>query len=155
MGDDFFKENECTEFCDRRKVLVVKDPGNSQEYRIVNASLKELCKIRIDGCLIEEGERCDYLLLNCEDRLAIFVELKGQDLIKAISQLESSINSLIKQFKQLADFKIYARIVLNKTPTPAINSSAEIKLKKRLKKHNGEDSRDLIKYQSKIMEEKF
>lgn len=151
MGDDFFKENECTEFCDRRKVLVVKDLGNSQEYRVVNASQKELCKIRIDGCLIEEGERCDYLLLNCEDRLAIFVELKGQDLIKAISQIESSINFLIKQ---LADFKIYARIVLNKTPTPAINSSTEIKLKKRLKKHNGEDSRELIKYQSKIMEEK-
>ncbi len=56
----------------------------------------------------------------------------------------------IKEFKE---FKIYARIVLNRTPTPDINSSVEIKLKKRLKQQNGKDSSDLIKYKSKVLEE--
>ena len=56
----------------------------------------------------------------------------------------------IREFKE---FKIYARIVLNRNPTPDINSSVEIKLKKRLKQQNGKDSRDLIKYKSKVLEE--
>ena len=54
---------------------------------------------------------------------------------------------------EIKEFKIYARIVLNRNPTPDINSSVEIKLKNRLKKHNGKDSGDLIKYKSKVLEE--
>jgi hypothetical protein len=60
---------------------------------------------------------------------------------------------LKNEIKEFKEFKIYARIVLNRTPTPDINSSVEIKLKKRLKQQNGKDSSDLIKYKSKVLEE--
>ncbi|MEH1777743.1 MAG: hypothetical protein V7L26_01040 [Nostoc sp.] len=105
---------------------------------------------RYDNCLIREGEKCDYLILNCQDKLAFFVELKGQDLKKALVQIDLSISILMHE---IPDFKIYARIVLNRTPSPNINSSTEIKLKKRLKKHNGDDSRELVKYMSQVLQE--
>ncbi|TAE60637.1 MAG: hypothetical protein EAZ76_02405 [Nostocales cyanobacterium] len=44
-------------------------------------------------------------------------------------------------------------IVLNKNPTPDINSSIEMKLKKRLKQHNRKNTDELIKYKSKVLEE--
>jgi hypothetical protein len=150
MCNDFFRKSECLDYCDTRKTIVVRDSGNSQEYRVTNVSSKEFCKIRVDNCLIREGEKCDYLILNCQDRLAFFVELKGQDLKKALVQIDLSISILMHEIQ---DFKIYARIVLNRTPSPNINSSTEIKLKKRLKKHNGEDSREFVKYMSQVLQE--
>jgi hypothetical protein len=153
MCNDFFRKSECKEFCDTRKTIVVRDSGNKQEYRVTNDNGKEICKIKVDGCLIKEGERCDYLILSCEDKSAFFVELKGHDLQKALSQIDSSINKLKDEIPELQEFKIYARIVLNRNPTPDINSSIEIKLKKRLKQQNGKDSGDLIKYKSQVLEE--
>ncbi|MTJ09394.1 MULTISPECIES: hypothetical protein [unclassified Anabaena] len=150
MCNDFFRESECKEFCDHRKTIVVKDSGNKQEYRVTNKNGKEICKLMVDGCLIKDGERCDYLILSCEDKSAFFVELKGHDLKKAIGQIDSSITKLKNEIKEL---KIYARIVLNRNPTPDINSSMEIKLKKRLKQQNGKDFGDLIKYKSQVLEE--
>ena len=93
------------------------------------------------------------ILLSCEDKSAFFVELKGHDLQKALSQIDSSINKLKDEIPELQEFKIYARIVLNRNPTPDINSSIEIKLKKRLKQQNGKDSGDLIKYKSQVLED--
>lgn len=150
MCNDLFRQSECTEYCDTRRTIVVKDSGNSQEYRITNGSSKEFCKIRVDNCLIREGEKCDYLILDCQDKLAFFIELKGQDLKKAFTQIDSSISILIDEIQ---DFKIYARIVLNRMPSPNINSSIEIKLKKRLRKHNGKDSREFVKYMSQVLAE--
>ena len=153
MCNDFFRKSECKEFCDTRKTIVVKESGNKQEYRVTNDTGKEICKIKVDGCLIKDVERCDYLILSCEDKSAFFVELKGHDLQKALSQIDSSINKLKDEIPELQEFKIYARIVLNRNPTPDINSSIEIKLKKRLKQQNGKDSGDLIKYKSQVLEE--
>ncbi|MBD2295734.1 hypothetical protein H6G06_20205 [Anabaena sphaerica FACHB-251] len=150
MCNDFFRNNECKEFCDSRKTIVVKDSGNKQEYRVTNENGKEICKIKVDGCLIKDGERCDYLILSCEGKSAFFVELKGHKLEKSLNQIDSSITKLISEMQE---FKIYARIVLNRTPSPDINSSVEIKLRKRLKQQNGKDSGDLIKYKSGKLEE--
>ncbi|MBD2614131.1 MAG: hypothetical protein RMY62_011420 [Nostoc sp. ZfuVER08] len=150
MCNDLFRKSECTEYCDNRRTIVVKDSGNSQEYRVTNSSKKEFCKIRIDGCLIIEGEKCDYLILDCQDKLAFFVELKGHDLKKALTQIDSSISRLKDEIQ---NFKIYGRVVLNRTPTPNINSSIEIKLKKRIKQHNGEDNREFLKYMSQVLQE--
>ncbi|BAZ27769.1 hypothetical protein NIES4074_01970 [Cylindrospermum sp. NIES-4074] len=152
MCNDLFRESECTEYCDTRRRIVARDSKNKQEYRLNNSTEQEICKIRVDGCLIidKEGKKCDYLILSCQDKLAFFVELKGSDLKEAIRQIDSSLDKLLPT---MPDFKCYARVVLNKNPTPDINSSIEIKLKKRLKQQNGDNSRELIKYKSKVLEE--
>jgi hypothetical protein len=94
MCNDFFENNECKEFCDHREKIVIKDAGNKQEYRVINKKRQEICKIKVDGCLIKNGERCDYLILSCEDKSAFFVELKGHDLQKALQQINSSIDKV-------------------------------------------------------------
>ena len=55
MCNDLFRESECQEFCDTRKTIVVKDSRNKQEYRVTNDNGKEICKIRVDGCLLDFG----------------------------------------------------------------------------------------------------
>lgn len=156
MCNDFFQESECKEFCDQRKTIVARDSGNQQEYRVTNQAQQEVCKIRVDGCLIrdQDGKKCDFLILFCASKLAFFVELKGHSLIEAIQQINVSVDKLKLE---MPDFTFYARIVLNRTPTPDINSSDEIKLRKKLKKLNSDNNVnkniELISYKSKVLEE--
>jgi ABC-type uncharacterized transport system ATPase subunit len=56
--------------------------------------------MKVYGCLITEGERCDYLIVSCEDKLAFFVELKGHDLKKAIGQIDSFITKLLTEIQE-------------------------------------------------------
>lgn len=55
-------------------------------------------KIRVDGCIINEGLRCDYLHLAKETEF--YIELKGQDLLHAMKQLERTINLLGSKSRQ-------------------------------------------------------
>jgi hypothetical protein len=147
------KKNKCTN-CDNKPIIVAKDKNEQSEYRAKNDGKKECCKIRVDGCLITIGTRCDFLILNCCDKTAFFVELKGSDLVKSIRQIDASITQLSEQLK---DFKLYARSVLRKVRSPALNSSDERKLKKKLRKINGSDDKcKLVIYKSGgKMEEKI
>ncbi len=56
-----------------------------------NSSYK---KVHIDGEVIKEGERCDYLLTSTDEREEYFVELKGKDVLKACSQLKVTIKNV-------------------------------------------------------------
>ena len=133
MCDDFFVQNDCTEFCDRRKTIVARDKGEKRKYIVINKAGSVFCKVRVDGCLITKGKKCDYLILNCDKNLAIFVELKGSDLLKAVEQIESSLNQLLKHLKI---FTIYVRIVTSKVNAPDLRTTKLIHLRKRLKKIN-------------------
>ncbi|MGD9978347.1 MAG: hypothetical protein AB7S54_10485, partial [Bacteroidales bacterium] len=72
------------------------------KYIYENDSLDTLSKYRVDGCLINDDDsKCDYLLLNCTKEVSYFVELKGSDLIKAVEQIDRSIDILHKDFKRI------------------------------------------------------
>ncbi len=161
MQDELFSKNPCTEFCDSRKKIVVKDKGNNQEYRLINNGGKFCCKIRVDGCLIKEGKKCDYLIVNCSDRLAIFIELKGKKLSEACEQIECSLERLTQE-NYLEDLQVIARIVLNKvsqTPPKTTKSSPINRLKVKLNNHNKQLKNmnalelELVKYKSQVLEE--
>lgn len=141
--------DNCTEFCDERAIIVAKE--KKSEYCAHNKSSQHCCKMRIDDCFIKKGERCDFLILNCEKKTAFFIELKGADLRKSFRQINASIDKLLIQFK---GFKMYARSVVTKVPSPALSSSEEKKLRKKLKNINGsKDKRKPVKYQTGKMEE--
>ncbi len=57
--------------------------------RLTNKDRVSSTKIKVDGCEITEGIRCDYLHLAKD--LEIYIELKGQDLPHAIKQIEQTI----------------------------------------------------------------
>ena len=141
----YFTQHTCAEFCDQRPMIVVRDRYNKQAYQLENLHRQTCCAIRIDGCLLIEGEKCDYLLLAEDEYEAFFIELKGQNLLKAFAQIDASLSALLPQ---LQGFSIYARIVLNKIRTPALKSSVEMKLERRLKSLNKQAKRALIQYQN-------
>ena len=75
------------------KIVTFTDMKSSTTYTYENNSLNTLTKYRVDGCLInDERPKCDYLLLNCSKKKSYFIELKGSDLIKAVEQINSSID---------------------------------------------------------------
>lgn len=71
-------------FCEKKARIV-----------FLNPSRKAYDRITVDGCVITEGNKCDYLLKSCEYDDQYFVELKGEDLNHAVAQLESSFEKLL------------------------------------------------------------
>lgn len=125
---------DCQLFSDNRSRAVFKDAKVSREYIGKNINKKELKGLRVDDCLIIDGQKCDYLLININDKTLYFIELKGSDLIKAIDQIDRTLDILLPKFEHQA---VHGRVVLSKVNTPNLVSSRYIKLKKRLKDLNG------------------
>lgn len=126
----------CLEFAEQKnKIVTCTDRKFSTKYIYENDSLDTLSKYRVDGCLIkDEDTKCDYLLLNCTKEVSYFVELKGSDLIKAVEQIDRSIDILHKDFKE---YSVEARIVLTRVNTTDLKSTKLIRLESKLKKLNG------------------
>jgi hypothetical protein len=102
--------NGCIEYNEVRKICVAEEKG--KKYTLINDSGFTIQKIRVDGCISQQpGEkRCDYLfkLEKGEPDRAVFVELKGGDLIQAIRQVTDTINYL---GPELSAYKKFVRII--------------------------------------------
>lgn len=145
MKDHLFHHAECIVFADDRKIITIQE--NKRTYVSDNSNRKAFIVYRVDDCLVRTGIRCDYLLININERKAFFIELKGQDLIHAIEQIEKTIELLASN---LSGYAINARVVLSKANTPDIRDTRLIKLQKKLKILNG----NFVK-SSKILTEKL
>lgn len=143
-------KDDCIDILDNRKTIVTEE--NGRKHILNNPEGRRICRYRVDGCLISEGNKCDFMVvvhtLKESDGLeAIFlVELKGSDLVHAIRQIDHVVEYLAS--KHLIVNSVQARIILSKTPGPAINSSHEIKLKKKLKNLGGN-----LRYTTRVLEE--
>ena len=89
-------KQECTENSDK-KIIVFQE--NRSKLIIHNKSQIQTSKVAVDGCEITKGLRCDYMLLG--EGLEYFIELKGQDIKHAIKQLETTINKLSSDSKNM------------------------------------------------------
>jgi Icc-related predicted phosphoesterase len=88
---------DCREFEDKRTHIVCEEKRTKITFR--NSTGETVAKIRIDGCVITGNavKKCDYLLLCADIKTAVFVELKGKDVITAIEQLSETLgNTIIK-----------------------------------------------------------
>lgn len=118
------------------KIVVCKE--NTCSFEVKAPKDWELEKIKIDGGVIVDSktERCDYAVTASntnEKHTFIYVELKGTDLRKAISQLETTINNLKLQH---ANFQHkHARAVCSRI-IPGITSEAQVAAKRFLNKYN-------------------
>lgn len=131
---------------DNRRIVTFKDRGHSTEYRYLNQSSNHLAKYRVDNGLIADTEaKCDFLLLNCEQKKSYFIELKGSDLIHAIDQIDRSIDELKSH---LSDFAFYARIVVTRVNTIDLKNTKFLKLDKKVKSLKGD-----LKKQTRLLEE--
>ena len=128
-----------TSLCDERASQIVsRDKKNPQYHRAINAEKAYVTHYQIDGKVITNGSRCDFLLINENKQMAYLIELKGSDLVKAAEQLEATEIVLKKELK---NYKLNYRIIANKCRTHEINSSAyrkyQIKWEKNLIQSSG------------------
>lgn len=85
--------------------LSVKDPiivvaENKSRFELSNPGRLEISKIQVDGCLIPQNlEKCDWLFsIEKPLKKAYYIELKGCDLDKAISQLKATLSHTKAKF---------------------------------------------------------
>ncbi len=115
---------ECTQNTKNKRIVF-------QEHRskltIVNKDKVSSDKITVDGCEITTGKRCDYLLLIKE--FECFIELKGQDIKKAIEQIETTIKKLSAD---KIEKKKKSYIICTRSPmTSATIQNLQLKFRKR------------------------
>lgn len=110
--------------------IVSRDTGNPQYHKAYNQKSAYVTHYKIDGVVITNGSRCDFLLMNEEKKVAYLIELKGSDLVKAAEQLEATEERLKSE---IFGYDLYYRIVANKCRTQAIHSSAYRKYQLRWK----------------------
>ena len=82
-------KEECVEVLNTSKIVCEE---NKRKIVFNNLSNSNISKIKVDGCQITEGIRCDYLITFNNDEH--FVELKGKDVTHAFKQLIRTINLL-------------------------------------------------------------
>ncbi|MBM0511449.1 hypothetical protein [Aeromonas hydrophila] len=99
--------------------IVVKE--NKSKFELKNPNRIEIKKTKVDGGLIsDDRERCDWLFaIQDPQPRAMFIELKGCNLDKAISQLNSTIEHTKDIFKKHSKecFAITTRVPKNDSST--------------------------------------
>lgn len=107
---------------------IIKCEENKRKFIVNNKQEKIVLKVYVDNpkeknnnCtgLKIKGRRCDYLIIEKQDNIANFIELKGHHLSDAIEQLSNSIKVIsnpVKGFINEKFNKINAFIITSKVP---------------------------------------
>ena len=127
MRCEDLQESEFSE-CDRRTSIVCKQKG--KKYELKNDCGELVCKVKVDRGIIQDGEKCDYLVLICGKNITVFVELKGNHVDKACSQVLSTIEYFERDLRN-SNSIVYVRVVAQSVPK--VEGSNEKKLKRKLK----------------------
>jgi hypothetical protein len=122
----------------KNKVFVAKGKqtkGRNTEYVLQNNSGYTVDKIIVDDCLLKaktRNEKCDYLFRVVDNSVVFLVECKGSDVLKAVSQIDSTLSLLQESLK---GYVAKGRIVTTKTYSPDLKSISFKKLRARLNTH--------------------
>lgn len=116
-------ENLCTE--ERQKIIVSQDHRSQCQHRAQNIvrqnNLRSIVRqYKVDGNIIKEGNKCDYIILNDDLKTVYLIELKGHDIHHAIKQLEDTLK-IMKD--NLHDYTFFLRIVYTGKCTHAVRDN--------------------------------
>ena len=75
----------------RNKRITLKEKRSTIIF--VNEKRLAIRKVTVDGCVIRDGLRCDYLLIG-NDAHEHYIELKGSDVKHAIKQIVATIKQI-------------------------------------------------------------
>ncbi|MEJ5279466.1 hypothetical protein WH299_09330 [Pseudomonas sp. MYb541] len=92
-------------------------------FQVLNKGRRNLERHQVDGCLIVDGIKCDWLLVDTDSGREIYIELKGSDIKHAVDQICETIGALTKSAK---DVKL-GYVICTKCP---LDSTAVQRLKK-------------------------
>ncbi len=116
------------------KIIVCKE--RKRKIVFYNNNEREVEKIKVDGCQITEGERCDYLVHF--HLYQNFIELKGEDIPRAIEQLKASMQQLKQRGRRIKCYIISSRSPLSSAAIQKIQLQfykryqAELKIKNQI-----------------------
>jgi hypothetical protein len=123
---------KCLKYRDTRSNAKVEEKGKSIVFE--NPDNMEVVCYRVDGGIVgQDSCKCDNLLLFVDNRQAIFIELKGVNVLHALEQINTAVNLL---GKDLSDFEWHGRIIASSCIPNIQNDSKFVVLLKDLKKHN-------------------
>lgn len=133
----------------KQKIIVSKDKGNPQKHIANNINEDEVYQYKVDGTIIQEGLRCDYLVWNERKKHIYYIELKGSDLEHALEQLDATEKTLKERFpmEMKSCKQVSYRVVLNKYRVPKTYSHKEKVFKKR---HLGDLAYGNLEYKESI-----
>ncbi len=98
-----------------QKIIVSKDNGERRTHKAMNPGGGfDVRHYRLDGNLVQNQTCCDFLLLNDTGKKAYFIELKGQNVKRAVEQLLAG-EALCKD--NLEKYEPDYRIVASKSRT--------------------------------------
>lgn len=129
-------------------------------YCYINQSRHRVAKIDVDGGLVKDKkvEQCDYLLINWDSHHSFFIELKGSDVRKAISQIIATLDLLWADISNIGICVAHVRIIPTKAPRPDLIHNQRRDLEQRLKQCNGgyhKIKEKLVDIKVKVMVETF
>ncbi|MDR0228170.1 MAG: hypothetical protein LBI72_03810 [Flavobacteriaceae bacterium] len=111
-------DKSCKE-TDSRSKFVFQE--NGRKLTLVNKNKVESTKVKVDGCHIKNDTACDFMLVT--DTIDCYIELKGQDVSKALGQIIETISKIGKD----SNNKRKAYVICSKTPQ--MDTSIQMKKK--------------------------
>lgn len=105
--------------CSKSKVA----SENGKKFEIVSS--EDFTKIKIDDCLIssQQVEKCDFGFVRHSNNEFYFVELKGKDVKKALSQIINTISIFESTFIKIPQAKRFGFIVSSRNPLSSVETN--------------------------------
>ena len=98
--------------------------------RFVNLDAQQVYQIKVDGCAVTTGERCDWLINFSWKSRSIFVELKGSDMDKAYSQLAAATETLASEVKENITW------IISYSGSPRFSTNQQVLTERARRDHN-------------------
>ena len=115
-----FRADAC---CAVSNKLTAEENGRKFRFQFLSKSKEKICRIKVDGCLIDDSNtvKCDYLFQRCTSHEFYFVELKGKKGLKhAYEQIKATLQTVKKNLgvekTEIPKEKIFGCIVSSKVP---------------------------------------
>ncbi len=150
--DHICKTSLCKQYLINEKLIIANKKG--KKYQLENDVSREVNIFDIDDCVfknhkIQNFQLCDHIVvifnndstLKKNEKIYIWVELKGSDLDTACGQILNTYNNAITFNKEI---KHYARVILKRTNVNDIKKTNYKRIKK-LFKENFDSSNILYK----------
>jgi len=96
-------KEKCKKTNSNKLISLIDNKGGKSEIIFKNPSQKKITVIKVDGCVTfpknAQQYKCDFLVID-NNLMEHFVELKGSDILHAISQLENTIKTMSTSLKK-------------------------------------------------------
>ncbi len=137
----------CEKICNDSRIVISDSSSRNKRSKILlNNPKRSLIKIvEVDGCVIKEGRRCDFLVILSNEQ-EIYVELKESDVKHAVEQISRSIDLLACNCNSLVKlcFISSTRCPINSTEVQVLKKKFRQKYNAQLTIKNGEITHNIL-----------